>query len=138
MKTLFLRAFLVVMVFAAGLCFFMGTIEAGSNQDTARKEYADKVRATYNYRFGKDQLAAPGNASIEGDDFVHPEPFPTRSIARIVIRRPTTNGGSRCIPIPFARRSIEPASIFLSGRKASNSHGTAIAATTRLQCWQVA
>ena len=76
MKTLFLRAFLVVMVFAAGLCFFMGTIEAGSSQDTARKEYADKVRATYNYRFGKDQLAAPGNASIEGDDFVQPGAFP--------------------------------------------------------------
>src|SRR6202522_4539386 len=76
MKTYFLRAFLVVAVFAAALCFLMGTIEAASDQDTARKESADKVRATYNYRFGTDKLAVPGNASVEGDDFVQPAAFP--------------------------------------------------------------
>ena len=76
MKTHLLRAFLLVTVFAAALCFLMGTIEAASDQDTARKEYADKVRATYNYRFGTDKPTVPGNASVEGDDFVQPGAFP--------------------------------------------------------------
>jgi hypothetical protein len=79
MKTILLRAFLVVTAFVAALCFLRGTIEAASDQDnqnTARKEYADKVRATYNYRFGKDQLTVPGNASVEGNDFVQPGAFP--------------------------------------------------------------
>src|SRR6202046_4425198 len=76
MKTILLRAFLVFAVFAAAACFVKGTIKAASDQDTARKEYADKVRATYNYRFGSDKLAVPGNASVEGDDFVQPGAFP--------------------------------------------------------------
>jgi hypothetical protein len=48
MKTAFLRGFLILAVLATAVCFVKGTIEAGSDQDTARKEYADKVRATYN------------------------------------------------------------------------------------------
>src|SRR5580658_5404400 len=76
MKTAFLRGFLILAVLATAVCFVKGTIEAGSDQDTARKEYADKVRATYNYRFGTDKLAVPGNASVEGDDFVQPGAFP--------------------------------------------------------------
>src|SRR6202522_176514 len=76
MKTTFLRGFLVLAVFATAVCFVKGTIQAGSDQDTARKEYADKVLATYNYRFGTDKLSVPGNASVEGDDFVQPGAFP--------------------------------------------------------------
>src|SRR6202167_4331165 len=76
MKTAFLRGFLVLAVFATAVCFVKGTIQAGSDQDTARKEYADKVRATYNYRFGTDKPSVPGNASVEGDDFVQPGAFP--------------------------------------------------------------
>src|ERR1700678_1738525 len=76
MKTALLRGFLVLAVFATAVCFVKGTIQAGSDQDTARKEYADKVRATYNYRFGTDKLSVPGNASVEGDDFVQPGAFP--------------------------------------------------------------
>src|SRR6202453_894298 len=76
MKTAFLRGFLVLAVLPPAVCFVKGTIEAASDQDTARKEYADKVRATYNYRFGSDKLAVPGNASVEGDDFVQPGAFP--------------------------------------------------------------
>jgi Tfp pilus assembly protein PilF len=76
MKTLFLRALLIVSVVAAALCFVKATIEAASSQDPARKEYADKVRASYNYRFGTDRPSVPGNASVEGDDFVQPGAFP--------------------------------------------------------------
>ena len=76
MKTLFLRGLLIVSVVAAALCFAKATIKAASNQDPARKEYADKVRASYNYRFGTDRPSIPGNASVEGDDFVQPGAFP--------------------------------------------------------------
>jgi tetratricopeptide (TPR) repeat protein len=76
MKTLFLRGLLIVSVVAAALCFVKATIEAASDQDPARKEYADKVRASYNYRFGTDRPSVPGNASVEGEDFVQPGAFP--------------------------------------------------------------
>jgi tetratricopeptide (TPR) repeat protein len=76
MKTLFLRGLLIVSVAAAALCFVKATIEAASSQDPARKEYADKVRASYNYRFGTDRPSVPGNASVEGEDFVQPGAFP--------------------------------------------------------------
>jgi tetratricopeptide (TPR) repeat protein len=76
MKTLFLRGLLIVSVVTAALCFVKATIEAASSQDPARKEYADKVRASYNYRFGTDRPSVPGNASVEGDDFVQPGAFP--------------------------------------------------------------
>jgi Tfp pilus assembly protein PilF len=42
-----------------------------------RKTYADKVRETYNFPFAKDSLSAPGNAAIEGDDFIEPGAFPS-------------------------------------------------------------
>jgi tetratricopeptide (TPR) repeat protein len=42
-----------------------------------RKTYADKVRETYNFPFGKDKLSAPGNAAAEGDDFLNPSAFMT-------------------------------------------------------------
>ncbi len=41
--------------------------------------YANTVREGYNFRFGKDTLSAPGNASIEGDDFIQPGAFPAAS-----------------------------------------------------------
>ena len=76
MKTIFLRGFLILSVVTAALCLVKGTIEAASSQDPARKEYADKVRATYNNRFGADRPSVPGNASVVGDDFVQPGAFP--------------------------------------------------------------
>jgi tetratricopeptide (TPR) repeat protein len=75
-KALFLRGLVTVSVAAAALCLAKGTIEAASSQDPARKEYADKVRASYNYRFGTDKPSTPGNASVEGEDFVQPGAFP--------------------------------------------------------------
>jgi len=51
--------------------------QAIADAASARKEYADKIRETYNFRFGKDKWALPGNASVEGDDFVQAGAFPT-------------------------------------------------------------
>lgn len=43
----------------------------------ARKKYADQIRKSYNYRFGKGDIATPGNAKIVGNDFIQPGAFPT-------------------------------------------------------------
>ena len=77
MRISFVHSLLAASVLIAGLCSFAGTIEGESSQEPGRKEYADKIRAGYNYRFGKGNISAPGNAAIEGDDFVQPGAFPT-------------------------------------------------------------
>jgi len=51
--------------------------QAKKDPDTARKEYADKIRETYNFRFGADKWTLPGNVSVEGNDFVQAGAFPT-------------------------------------------------------------
>jgi len=47
-----------------------------SAQQSERKQYADKIRQTYNFRFGTDKLFIPGTMLVEGDDFVQPGAFP--------------------------------------------------------------
>jgi tetratricopeptide (TPR) repeat protein len=47
----------------------------GTKEQVQRQAYADKVRGTYNYPFGKDKLSAPGNAATEGGDFLNPDTF---------------------------------------------------------------
>jgi tetratricopeptide (TPR) repeat protein len=41
-----------------------------------RLAYAAKVRASYNFSVMKGNLSLPGNAAIEGDDFIQPGAFP--------------------------------------------------------------
>jgi Flp pilus assembly protein TadD len=67
---------LATIVFAASLFILARRSQAQSDQSNERKEYADKIRETYNFRFGKDKLSAPGNASVEGNDFIQPGAFP--------------------------------------------------------------
>src|SRR5271155_2317052 len=66
--------------FVVGFTLLMGTVQftthAQSDQSLERKNYSDKIRQTYNFRFGKDNLSLPGNAAIEGNDFVQPGAFP--------------------------------------------------------------
>jgi tetratricopeptide (TPR) repeat protein len=50
--------------------------QPGRNEDSARNEYADKIRENYNFRFGEGNLSTPGNAKVTGDDFVQPGAFP--------------------------------------------------------------
>jgi tetratricopeptide (TPR) repeat protein len=41
-----------------------------------RQAYADKVRASYNFSLIKGSISSPGNAAVEGDDFIQPGAFP--------------------------------------------------------------
>jgi Flp pilus assembly protein TadD len=66
--------------FVVGFTLLMGTAQftthAQSDESLERKDYSDQVRQTYNFRFGKDNLSLPGNAAVEGNDFVQPGAFP--------------------------------------------------------------
>jgi tetratricopeptide (TPR) repeat protein len=53
------------------------TPQSRADEDAVRKDYADHVRETYNFRFGQSNISTPGNAKITGDDFVQPGAFPT-------------------------------------------------------------
>jgi hypothetical protein len=46
-----------------------------SDEAAVRKAYADKVRETYSFPFAKNKLSSPGNAAVQGDDFLAPSAF---------------------------------------------------------------
>lgn len=71
---------LIAGILTAGVVAFAGdTAQTAAAGKTARQQYANKVRATYNYRYGKDKPFAPGDAAVEGNDFIRPGAFPTAS-----------------------------------------------------------
>src|SRR5271169_1312714 len=80
MKSRMGRIIVSTASFVAGFILLMGTVQfttqAQSNQSLERKNYSDRIWQTYNFRFGKDNLSLPGNAAIEGDEFVQPGTFP--------------------------------------------------------------
>jgi len=41
-----------------------------------RKKYADEIRESYSFPFGKGLISTPGNAAVEGNDFIQPGAFP--------------------------------------------------------------
>jgi Tfp pilus assembly protein PilF len=46
-------------------------------EDRARKAYADHVRETYKFQFAPNDISLPGNAAIQGNDFIQPGAFPS-------------------------------------------------------------
>jgi Tfp pilus assembly protein PilF len=76
MKSLTKRVAVMMASLVAGSCMCSELSRAQSEQNPDRKAYADKIRETYNYRFGKDNLSTPGNAAVEGNDFIQPGAFP--------------------------------------------------------------
>lgn len=50
--------------------------KTGWGQESQRKEYSNKISASYNYRFGKELAFAPGNPEIQGGEFIQPGAFP--------------------------------------------------------------
>ena len=67
------------MVLIAAVCC-LSTIRgkedpsAAANND--RKLYADKVHQTYNFVFGADDISSPGNAAVEGKEFLPASAYP--------------------------------------------------------------
>jgi tetratricopeptide (TPR) repeat protein len=69
------RRLVASAVFAAAGSFFLMTSWAQQDDANNRKSYADKVRPTYNFRFGPGKISTPGNLGVEGNDFVPPQAF---------------------------------------------------------------
>jgi Tfp pilus assembly protein PilF len=75
------RFALISLLIAGGvsvLCLrtIRGAEDQRAEHETLRKAYADKIRETYNFPFGKGKIALPGNAAAEGDEFLPASAFP--------------------------------------------------------------
>jgi cytochrome c-type biogenesis protein CcmH/NrfG len=81
MKNIVLRIFVLLLLFSTASLFFIrttrGAEDARAAEDAARKAYAEKVRANYNFPFAKGSISMPGNAAAEGNEFLEPDAFPT-------------------------------------------------------------
>jgi tetratricopeptide (TPR) repeat protein len=75
MRFLSRRRLVAFAVFAAAGSLFLVTSRAQQEDPNDRKSYADKVRPTYNFRFGPGKISTPGNLGVEGNDFVPPQAF---------------------------------------------------------------
>jgi tetratricopeptide (TPR) repeat protein len=63
---------------ASVLCLrtIRGAEDQRAEQASVRKAYADKIRETYNFPFGQGKISLPGNAAVEGDEFLQASAFP--------------------------------------------------------------
>ncbi|MEK6397237.1 MAG: tetratricopeptide repeat protein [Terriglobus sp.] len=52
-------------------------IPAHAELDPERKKWADMIRRTYDFSVMTDNISLPGNAQVEGGDFIQPGAFPT-------------------------------------------------------------
>ncbi len=75
------RRVLLIMVF--GVCSIAplrtasAQYQSPSSSSASPDAYSRQVHETYNYRFGKDKISAPGNAASVGNTFIQPGAFPT-------------------------------------------------------------
>ncbi len=80
MSTLTRRIFLLVLLLCAASVLSVrilhGAQDLPDGAAKSRKAYADKMRATYNYPFVQGNISIPGNAAVEGNDFLEPSAFP--------------------------------------------------------------
>jgi Tfp pilus assembly protein PilF len=77
------RIIVGVAVFAVSMALLMAALpfttfaqSAQPDPSLERKNYSDQIRQTYNFRFAKDNFSLPGNAAIEGNQFIPPGAFP--------------------------------------------------------------
>ena len=68
----------MILLIAAVFC--LGTIRGKESpraaEEIERKSYAAKIHETYNFAFGKDDISSPGNAAVEGKDFLPASAYP--------------------------------------------------------------
>jgi tetratricopeptide (TPR) repeat protein len=71
-------ALILIVCGASVLCLrtIRGAEDQRAEEASVRKAYADKIRETYNFPFGKDKISLPGNAAAEGDEFLEASAFP--------------------------------------------------------------
>jgi len=75
--TMFGRKFwLVPVAICAAACSVSMVVSRAQQDDSGdRKAYGAKISSTYNFHFGPGNISAPGNAAMEGNEFIQPEAF---------------------------------------------------------------
>jgi tetratricopeptide (TPR) repeat protein len=70
--------FILILSGASLLCLkvIRGAEDRSAEEAATRKAYADKIRETYSFPFAKSNISAPGNAAVEGADFLEASAFP--------------------------------------------------------------
>jgi Flp pilus assembly protein TadD len=53
-----------------------GGVMALSDEPETRHQYSERISQTYNFGFGKGDISTPGNAAVEGGEFLQPGAFP--------------------------------------------------------------
>jgi Flp pilus assembly protein TadD len=94
------RRSLLVFLMSAGACVFLFSVVQAAQEpaaqsaypgrppdaaqsaasqpvDAARKAYAEHIRQTYAFPFGANSISLPGNAAVEGNEFLPAAAFPT-------------------------------------------------------------
>jgi tetratricopeptide (TPR) repeat protein len=75
------RRLSIIVLLLAGTSAFVWRSTRGADDPRLkeadhRKAYADGIRKTYSFSFAKDNISLPGNAAVEGNDFLEPDAFP--------------------------------------------------------------
>ena len=75
------RIALLILISSGAILLCVRTIRGAENgpenEAHSRKAYDEKIRETYTFRFGKDEISLPGNAAAEGGDFLQASDFPS-------------------------------------------------------------
>ncbi len=103
------RKVLAMAGVAATLCLVLRLSQAQSDESKERKEYADEIRESYNFRFGNDKLSTPATLPSKVTILYSRELFPRRRIALTATSRRTANGVKPCTRTRSERRSTAPA-----------------------------
>jgi hypothetical protein len=72
------RLLVLVLSGISALCFkaIRGAEDKVAEEGSVRRDYAEKIRASYSFPPGKDKLSMPGNAAAVGGDFLEASAFP--------------------------------------------------------------
>ena len=80
MSVLGRRVLVLILVFVAAsvLCLkgIHGAEDQAAQEAASRKAYTDRILLTYNFPFAKTRSSLPGNAAVEGGDFIPASAFP--------------------------------------------------------------
>ncbi len=70
------RKILTLAALLCAACIASRQVSAQDSQKGERQAYDAKIRQTYTFPFGKDNISLPGNAAVDGNEFIPPTAFP--------------------------------------------------------------
>jgi len=81
MSSLGRRVVLLILILSGAALLWVRTIRGAENASAAetksREFYTDKIRETYAFPFGKNEISLPGNAATDDGEFLQASDFPS-------------------------------------------------------------